>query len=119
MKKILIILVFTVGLPVFVLTISDAFAYTSGNSDTSTPSLVNPFDFLKNDLLKNAAQSTGISTVVPGLPAFKQFVDTKDLSFNDISGSLKAIGVLAINLFLIVIQTVAGILKALLPFLSK
>lgn len=118
MKKTLIIFILIVGLSVFILTVSDAFAYTSESSNTSL-SLINPFDFLKNDILKSAAQNTGISTTVPSLPIFKQFLDTKNLSFNDISGSLKAIGALAINLFLIVIQTVAGILKALLPFLSK
>ncbi len=106
-----------VGLPVFIfiLTTSGTFAYTSGTSDTSTPSLINPFDFFKNDALKNAAQNIGVGTTVPSL----RLLNTKNLSFSDIPGSLKAIGVLAINLFLIVIQAVAAILKGLLPFLSK
>ncbi len=118
-KSIFILLV--VGLPVFIfiLTTFDVFAYTSGTPDASASSLVNPFDFFKNDALKNAAQNIDVGTTVPSLPIFKQFLDTKDLSFSDIPGSLKAIGVLAINLFLIVIQAVAAILKGLLPFLSK
>jgi len=115
-----LIFILLVGLPVFifVLTASGTFAYTSGTPDTSVPSLINPFDFFKNDALKNAAQNTGISTTVPNLPSFN-LLDTKNLSFSDIPGSLKAIAVLAINLFLIVIQAVAAILKGLLPFLSK
>lgn len=108
-----------IGLSVFILTASGALAYTSGDSSVSTPSLINPLDLFKSDLLKGAAQNVGASTVVPSLSNFKQILDTQNLSFNDISGSLKAIAVLAINLFLIVIQTVAGILKALLPFLGK
>lgn len=114
------IFILLVGLPVFifVLIASGAFAYTSGTPDTSAPSLINPFDFFKNDVLKNAAQNTGISTAVPSLPSFN-LLDTKNLSFSDIPSSLKAIGVLAINLFLIVIQAVAAVLKGLLPFLSK
>lgn len=115
------IFILLVGFPVFifVLIASGAFAYASGTSDASAPSLINLFDFFKNDALKDAAQSTGVSTAVPSLPIFKQFLDTKDLSFNDIPSSLKAIAVLAINLFLIVIQAVAAILKGLLPFLGK
>ena len=111
------ILILLVGLPVFifVLTASGTFAYTSGIPDTSTPSLINPFDFFKNDALKNAAQNIGVGTTVPSL----KLLNTKNLSFSDIPGSLKAIGVLAINLFLIVIQAVAAILKGLLPFLSR
>lgn len=111
------ILILLVGLPVFIfiLTASGAFAYTSGTPNTSVPSSLNPFDFFKNDALKNAAQNIGVGTTVPSL----RLLDTKNLSFNDIPGSLKAIGVLAINLFLIVIQAVAAILKGLLPFLSK
>lgn len=111
------ILILLVGLPlfVFILTASGAFAFTSGTSDSPVPSLLNPFDFFKNDALKNAAQNIGVGTTVPSL----RLLDTKDLSFNDIPGSLKAIATLAINLFLIVIQAVAAILKGLLPFLSK
>ena len=114
------IFIFLVGFPVFIfiLTASGTFAYTSGTPDTSGSSLINPFDFFKNDALKNAAQNINVGTTVPSLPIFKQFLDTKDLSFSDIPSSLKAIGVLAINLFLIVIQAVAAILKGLLPFLK-
>ena len=45
-------------------------------------------------------------------------LNTENLSASDLPGALKAVAVLAINLFLIVIQVVVGILKALLPFLS-
>ena len=100
--------IFFIGLQIFILNPSGTFAYaSSGNPDilASSLALTNPLDFFKSDALKNATQDTGIST--------------KKLSFSDIPNSLKAIGILAINLFLIVIQTVAGVLKALLPFLSK
>lgn len=100
----------------------NSFAATQNNflnpSVPSVPSINDTLDFLKtNDLFKNAAQSKGIDTSIPKLPNLKSFLDTKDLSFNDVSSSLRSIGILAINLFLIVIQTVAGILKGLLPFL--
>ena len=117
-SKSIFILLIGLSIFVFVLTTTNVFAYTPGTLNTSVSSLINPFDFFKNDMLKNAAQNTGVSTAVPGLPSFN-LLDTKNLSFSDIPGSLKAIAVLAINLFLIVIQAVAAILKGLLPFLSK
>jgi hypothetical protein len=53
----------------------------------------------------------------PASDQFKLF-NTQNLSFDDLTGSLKSVAILAINLFLIVIRVVAGILKALLPFLE-
>jgi hypothetical protein len=84
------------------------------NFSLSIP-LFNSPDYLKEDLFKGAAQNIGVGTTVPSL----NLSNTKSLSSGDIISMLKAVVVLAINLFLIVIQTVAGILKALLPFLSK
>ena len=94
----------------------------------------NPFDYLKTDLFGEAADSQSIGTTVPTipkLPGLKDFIvgssetngfgglfDTDKLSRDDIGGSIKAVVVLAINLFLIIIQTVSGILKALLSLLS-
>jgi hypothetical protein len=90
-----------------------ALAYNQ-NFNLSVPSF-NPLDYLKKDLLESAARSIGVGTAVPSL----NFFNTKSFSSGDIVSMLKAVAVLAINLFLIVIQTVAGILKALLPFLSR
>jgi len=87
---------------------------SSQNFNLPIPSF-NPIDYLKEDLFKGAAHSIGVGTTVPSL----DFFNVKNLSSGDIISILKAVVVLAINLFLIVIQTVAGILKALLPFLSK
>ena len=112
-----------------------SFAYSSAG-DSRVPYLTNPLDYLNNQVLQNlpGLQNLNISTAAPvpslskglfkGLisgTASEQFklLNTKNLSFDDLTGSLKSIAVLAINLFLIVIQVVAGILKALLPFLSK
>jgi len=65
-----------------------------------------------------AATSNGVDlTAVPSFD-FSRFLDVKAISSGDIISALKAVAVLAINLFLIIIQTIAGILKALLSFLQ-
>ncbi|MEX1063856.1 MAG: hypothetical protein WD898_01855 [Candidatus Paceibacterota bacterium] len=112
---------------------STALAADSEGIQFNVPSLPNPLDLLENDVLQDAADSKGIGTTVPSLPklpgfkdiiagtsgnAFSELINTDAFSSDDISGTLKAVAVLAINLFLIVIQTVAGILKVLLSFLS-
>ncbi|MBI2669622.1 MAG: hypothetical protein HYX20_00525 [Candidatus Yanofskybacteria bacterium] len=96
---------------------SFAYSTTGGNTPLPLPSIIDPVDILKNNLLKNAIPNVGnfsIGTTIPNL----NLLNTKNLSSGDLASVLKAVAVLAINLFLIVIQTVAGILKALLPFLS-
>ncbi len=102
-----------------------SFAYTSANPNQgpSLPTFIDPLDIFKSDLLKNAAQQTGVGTAVPGLnlggtPTNVNLLDLKDLSSGDFVSVLKAIATLAINLFLIVIQVVVAILRGLLPFLS-
>lgn len=111
------------------------FAYLSGESQ-SNASLAEPLNYFNKQLVPNlpGLKSLNIGTTAPALSnvsegilkgfisgtASQQFklLNTQNLSFNDISGSLKSIAVLAINLFLIVIQTVAATLKALLSFLK-
>jgi hypothetical protein len=44
--------------------------------------------------------------------------DKKDISWGDLRGIFKAMGILTINLVLIVMNTSANILKAILPFLK-
>lgn len=133
-KTFLIILLLAVAL--LVLISNKSFAYSSAG-DSLTSSLTNPLDYLNNQLLPNlpGLKNVNIGTALPLPPnlsrglfsrgfisgeASEQFklLNTQNLSFDDLTGSLKSVAVLAINLFLIVIQVVAGILKALLPFLK-
>lgn len=116
-----------------------AFAYTADNpAPTVLPfNPVNRLTNLKTDLFKGTVPSQNINTSVPTLPSLpnlnnlKNFLpkggsngsiktsSTKSFSTSDVGGGLKSIGVLAIRLFLIVIETVAAVLRALLPFLSR
>ena len=93
------------------------------------PSLINPLEYLNENLLSKlpGIKSEGSGALPSGLGGLLseggglggiKLLNTSSLSTNDIPGALKSIAVLAINLFLIVIQTVAGVLKALLPFLQ-
>lgn len=134
MKKTLILIF--LALMSFALMPSGSFAYISDGPSGVPPSIVNPLDYLKS-VTKTLPQYQspryqGIGTSVPAIPQLQNIKNylsgttggssqpsTLTLSKNDIAGSLKSVAVLAINLFLIVIQTVAGILKALLPFLGK
>jgi len=113
----------TISLGLLILTLvlgKTSLAYISDqNADQSLPSLVNPLDYLKNIPLQGITQNLGVGTSIPSLSGLSQFLDTKNLSSSDITSMLKAVAVLAINLFLIVIQVITGILKALLPFLSR
>ena len=95
---------------------SFAYSTTGDVSLTPLPSIINPIEALKNqsNFFKNIVPSIGIGTTMPSL----NLLNTENLSASDLPGALKAVAVLAINLFLIVIQVVVGILKALLPFLS-
>lgn len=95
-------------------------AYPVSNTfPVPVPSLIDPLNILKSDLFKNNLPGFGslnIGTTMPSLNL--NLLNTQNLSSSDLTGTLKAVLVLAINLFLIVIQTTAAILKALLPFLS-
>ena len=109
------ILIISFGFLVFVLLIGGSSFASVGGQSPNLPALsFNPLDYLNDDLLKGAARDTGIGTSVPNL----NLINMENLSSGDIISMLKAVAVLAINLFLIVVQTVAGILKALLQFLS-
>lgn len=108
-------------------------------SESSATVTVNPMDYTRsiNDMANQAVKTQGINTTVPNIniPTIKtaapgsfqsltktdfgSLINTKNLSFKDTGSILKSIAILAINLFLIVIQTVAGILRALLPFLNR
>jgi hypothetical protein len=112
-----------IGFTICVLSLASfngVFAYSSTDSDQgiSSPSLINPLDIFKSDFFKNAAQQLNVGTTTPTSTNINLF-DLKDLSSGDFVSVLKAIGTLAINLFIIVIQVVVAILKGLLPFLSR
>lgn len=80
--------------------------------------LIDPLDYL-DQITKKLPGLQNIGTTMPIPQQLSiQTLGISSLSFNDLPSVLKAIAVLAINLFLIVIQTTAAILKALLPFLS-
>lgn len=82
---------------------------------------VNPLNYVKpiNNLINTAAQNQGIGTSIPTLHTrLNSLASSKNFSTSDVLAGIKAGAILGINLFLIVIQTVAGILKALLPFLK-
>lgn len=87
----------------------------SSNTGNSLPNL--PGFKLPLDLQKGAKSFLSGANTGDGID-FGQLLNTKNLSSSDFGTALKAVAVLAINLFLIVIQTVASILKALLPFLQ-
>lgn len=106
----------------------NSLAYTSGSGNPGTTtssfnlnSLPNPTDFL--NLIQSSQFLQGIKNFLPkgltGDNSGSSSLTNLHFSTSDIPGSLKSIAILAINLFLIVINTVAGILKALLPFLGK
>ncbi len=113
----------------FLIAISNnsAIAYTANNASGVPSSLINPLDFV-GGVTKGLTGPSGIGgnagTTLPSLSNLNTLTNgisgrLGGLSTSDLTGSLKAIASLAINLFLIVIQTVSGILKALLPFLNK
>lgn len=126
-KFLFLIFSFIISVCIFFAAPRNVLAY-SAVSNPSALAFVNPLDIFKNDLLENAAQQLNVTTEVPSLTGISRFglgtqwnielLDFKNLSGGDAISVLKAIAVLAINLFLIVIQVVVAILKGLLPFLS-
>lgn len=108
----LILIIFLTG---FILLASDSMALESP-IDLFAPSLPD---------IQNIGTTIPSLTGVPKLTEINlgggswDILKGGNVSSNDLTGALKAIAVLAINLFLIVIQVVVGILKALLPFLSS
>ena len=139
-------LTLSITLPIFftIMLSGTTLAYTTNSSAPALPLLpsVNPINYLTKTLSNYVPQAQGVGTTVPALSSgitdtFKNLIQqginsvggtstltnptssTTNFSTSDIPSALKSIGNLAINLFIIVIETVAGILKALLPFLSK
>lgn len=108
--------------------ISLVFSLTLFLPSISFAASFNPLDALKNSLAPGLPGIQSIGTTAPTLPSLSKLsglsssdwkiLNTSSLSFDDFGGALKSIAILAINLFLIVIQVIAGILKALLPFLQ-
>ncbi len=97
---------------------ANSFAYSAGTLPGSPlPSININFDVLKKITNTIPVNLTGGLPTVSGVNW--NIFQNSSFSTSDLTGALKSIAVLAINLFLIVIQTVAGILKAFLPFLNK
>jgi len=102
----------------FFILFSNTFTYAASSQ-------INPLNYAKpvNNLINNTIKDQGINTSLPSLK--NQIQKVKDsggvtsLSSSDFISGARSVATLAINLFLTVIQTVAGILKGLLPFLSK
>ncbi len=119
MKKIFLSLIICLALLSPTFSSASAVAYPADSSSAAVlPSITaNPLNFLNS--LTNSIPSA-IKGSVPAVSGINWDI-FRNISFSsgDIGGALKSILVLVINLFLIVIQTVAGILKALLPFLNK
>lgn len=103
-----LILVFTAG-------ISSNNTYAFDQSLISSSSLFSlPNRHLLEGLFKNTALNVNINTAIPNF----NFLDIENFSLKNVLSIIKAIGALAINLFLIVIQATVEILKVLLPFLN-
>ena len=114
-----LIIVITIGL-VFVLFSKNSLARSSRDSQPVF-SQINSFEYLQKNLLPSLPMnSRGLfSNTATGSFRDLKLLNTEGLSSGNLVSALKSVAVLAINLFLIVIQVVVGILKALLPFLSK
>lgn len=94
---------------------NEFFSGSYKNSNNSLPALPNlklPVGSKEN--VKGFLSGTSSDSEIN----FSRLLNTENFSSNDLGSGLKAVAVLAINLFLIVIQTVAAVLKALLPFLQ-
>jgi hypothetical protein len=74
-----------------------------------------------NSIMTKCASGSFDVNCAQSLPDIKSGIqsmfNSKSFSWGDIISILKAVGTLAINLFLVVVNTIAGILKGLLPFL--
>lgn len=62
--------------------------------------------------------SSKINNVDVNVPNISNLLNVKDLSVDNLIKILKEVASLAIRLFIVIVQTLADILKALLPFLD-
>ncbi|MBI4160686.1 MAG: hypothetical protein HY506_02150 [Candidatus Yanofskybacteria bacterium] len=107
----------------FFITHNFAYAYFDDLSDNSPQDLLQkipgfklpktPFQTHDTGLTKPLVDQSGLDVANLG-----QFLNIKNWSKQDVLSGLKEVAVLTINLFVIVIETTAGILKALVPFLQ-
>lgn len=78
-----------------------------------------PFNLNNINIDTNIPISPKVNESQQSLPDInlRQFLTPKDISSDDLGGAIKAIAVLIINIFLVVISIVAQILKLILEFL--
>lgn len=108
-----------------------AFSYSAqleSNPVKTTDGISNSINKLIQNIFQgfNGAKNININTNIPILPispvknvSFDSIFNTKSFSSNDIIGAVKAIFILLINLFFVVINIVVEVLKGLLGALNS
>lgn len=105
-----------------------AFSYSTqleSNPVKTTDEISNSINKLFQNVFQgfNGAKNININTNIPISPvkniSFDSIFNTKSFSSNDIIGALRAVLILAINLFLIIINIVVEVLKGLLGVLNS
>lgn len=105
-----------------------AFSYSAqfeSNLVKTTDGISNSINKLIQNVFQgfNGGKNININTNTPMSPgkniSFDSIFNTKSFSSNDIIGALKAVLILAINLFLIIINIVVEVLKGLLGVLNS
>ena len=98
---------------------SGIFCFKINNSNAAITDLFKIPDISRTDCINGVSGSNSDCSKLPELKFdLHDLTATKSFSTGDILNTLKAIAALAINLFIVVIQTVVGLLKGLLPFLK-
>lgn len=105
-----------------------AFSYSAqfeSNPVKTTDGISNSINKLIQNVFQgfNGGKNININTNTPMSPgkniSFDSIFNTKSFSSNDIIGALKAVLILAINLFLIIINIVVEVLRGLLGVLNS
>lgn len=104
------------------------FSYSTqleSNPEKVTNEISNSINKLMQDMFRglNGGKNININTGIPMSPikevSFDDIINTKSLSGGDILEAIKAVLILAINLFLLVINIVAEVLRGLLGVLNS
>lgn len=89
-----------------------SFAFADGNYNFKVIT-----DCLVNNSVSSSSESECLS--LPSIRSdIKSIVEKKSFTTGDLTAMLKAMAVLGINLFLVIVSSIASILKAVLPFLK-
>lgn len=106
------LIVATILLTIIFLNVKNVFA-VSDNLPQGETSRVSEYLGQVENLIK--LNTRGVDT---SLPVVKDLINTNNLSKDDIFKLLKTVGLFAVNIFLVIIQTVADVLRALLSFIK-